>query len=463
LLGLVFWGVSCLALNVYATNILLQAPRIVLYSNFKAKPMLVVYVDFNPSSPPDTTPKKRVQNPIHQSQYHEVIQIHPITFQVLPGTTRNITSIHWTWEHHSVALMGDQPPQEIDWTTYIYPSRDPFEEEAKKHPCQLPHEWMKLSFPTCNNLHALDMMGQLLDSQRRHQNFLMGTGSVRSAWLLEHNTGRKALTEQSVLKTLRMIHDFDQGNLDRHRRDALISERLTASPHILNIYGYCGNSAIYQYAKGGTLFDAIGAREFDEIPNDPVAHKQWEHWTSRRKVDVAFQVVSALAALNDIDHDGRPSVAHDDLDVTQLVSTDGGKTFKLSDFNGAPFIAWNAKEQESCAFRPLMRGGKTRSPEEYDQDIQYVTDKIDIFALGNILYTIVEGEYPYRNIGSSDAIRKVMEGIWPELRKETRKSKDPVIQALLRAMSMCWNKDPSNRASARQILDHLRPHVERTK
>jgi hypothetical protein len=34
-------------------------------------------------------------------------------------------------------------------------------------------------------------------------------------------------------------------------------ERLTKSPHILNIYGYCGNSGLFEYAGGGDISRVI--------------------------------------------------------------------------------------------------------------------------------------------------------------------------------------------------------------
>ncbi|CAB9507100.1 STYKc [Seminavis robusta] len=444
------------------------------YSHFGAKPTVVA--SFGQDNEPVTNRRKsglRVKQ-ILSSKYHPVVRLDPYTLQQLQPTVdqRNIWAalrgddsgiaetpkISWNWKHRTVELMGLETPDVIDWKTYQFPAQDPDEEE-KKDPCQLPHDWMKQSFPTCNNLHSFDMMRQLLDEGRVQPRFLMGSGAVRSVWLLEQTIETDVPLEQTVLKTLKIDKDFDVSNSHRHRRDALISERLTGSPHILNIYGYCGNSAIYQYAKSGTLYDAIGAKEFRDQKVDQEAHKKWEQWTSQRKLDVAYQVVSALADLHDIDHDGITSVAHDDFDITQLVSTDEGKTFQLSDFNGAPFVKWDAAKKQTCPFRPLMKGGKTRSPEEYDTNIKYVTEKIDIFALGNILYTIVEGQYPFHNLSPEESIDNVMNGHQPHIRESTLKNKDPNIKVLLQAMNACWVWDPRRRATAKEVQNILKTRV----
>ncbi|CAB9516381.1 STYKc [Seminavis robusta] len=493
ILGLILVGFAFVAVLIRNPNLRNTALAAIInrqpkrgISNFGVKPLVVGYgIDLVVGGGTDA-PRKSNGMKTRQilfSKYHPVVRIHPSTFQIIPPSERfisiwaalrgssstiNTTGIKWNWNHHSVDLMGLEIPDMVDWSTYQYPTRpDPDEETKKKDPCQLPHGWMNQSFPTCSNLHAFDMMSQLLEYDHRvQQRFLMGTGSMRSVWLLEQITEADIPVEQAVLKTLRMKHDFDAGDLDRHRRDALISERLTASPHILNIYGYCGNSAIYQYANSGTLYDAIGAKEYREEQmnnqhND--AHDKWEQWTSQRKLEVSYQVVSALADLHDIDHDGIASVAHDDLDITQYVSTDGGNTFQLSDFNGAPFVEWDSKEKQTCSFRALMKGGKTRSPEEYDENTYLVTEKIDIYALGNILYTIVEGQYPFYDVSTTQTMSLVAKGHTPPTSEPTSTSKDHNIQLLLNAMELCWVRDPRRRATARKIQNMLKPYVERNK
>lgn len=87
------------------------------------------------------------------------------------------------------------------------------------------------------------------------------------------------------------------------------------------------HSAAYEFSHGGSLYDLIGAKEYSHESVDEEAQKSFH----RRKLELAWQTISAAVALHDVDHDGRPSVAHDDLDVTQFVTVDRGQTFKLSD------------------------------------------------------------------------------------------------------------------------------------
>ena len=63
-------------------------------------------------------------------------------------------------------------------------------------------------------------------------------------------------TPVAVLKVMKLEHAYDFRNYDRHRRDALVMERLSSSPYIVEIYGYCANSVLTEYV-GQTLDDLI--------------------------------------------------------------------------------------------------------------------------------------------------------------------------------------------------------------
>ena len=137
--------------------------------------------------------------------------------------------------------------------------------------------------------------------------------------------------DKVVLKSMKVDRDWDEDSMDRHRRDAVIAEHLTSSPHIMNIHAACANSALYESAQK-SLGDAIGAEEYLFWITDEHREKQeeWRSWTSRKKMQVAFQAVQAVADLHGIDGD-RPSIVHGDMDITQFISSDNGKTYKLND------------------------------------------------------------------------------------------------------------------------------------
>lgn len=128
--------------------------------------------------------------------------------------------------------------------------------------CQLPYEdWqMNVTFPTCNNLPETDMIRQVF----QHDNFFLGHGSYRTVFLLEgYYDMKQQQPEDIVLKVMNINQDWDENCIDRHCRDALISERLTRSPYVLDIYGYCADSALYEYASAGSLYGCRGGSGMD--------------------------------------------------------------------------------------------------------------------------------------------------------------------------------------------------------
>ena len=127
---------------------------------------------------------------------------------------------------------------------------DPFETED----CRAQYPWQLETFPTCNFLHEFDL-------SRRYAT-LVANGYWRDVWVVEEEaTGNKR-----VLKTIRYEHDYTPRNFDRHRRDALAMERLTKYKSVVDIYGFCGNSGLAEFADGGDISDAIWPSD-DETSN----------------------------------------------------------------------------------------------------------------------------------------------------------------------------------------------------
>ncbi len=106
--------------------------------------------------------------------------------------------------------------------------------------------------------------------------------------------------------------------------------------------------------------------------------------------------------------------------------------------------------------------------------IGLLDEKIDVYALGNILHFVAIGQPPWKFNGRQRAKEKGLEyyqkkkaewdmhitrsklkGAKPKIPDEVKKSDDPSIQALLNAMNRCYRSDPAERPSAREIADYL--------
>jgi hypothetical protein len=160
-----------------------------------------------------------------------------------------------------VIPMTPRYKEEKDEKEYRDGLPDPLETEK----CQVQYQWQKDSKPTCNGVHELDMNAfyhsprnkrnrqtNMNDSEERLR--LIANGGWRDVWAFYPDHPFK---RPYILKTLRYDIDVVPRNIDRHRRDAMVMERLSSSANIVDIYAFCGNSGFTAFANGGDIEGAI--------------------------------------------------------------------------------------------------------------------------------------------------------------------------------------------------------------
>ena len=383
----------------------------------------------------------------------------------------------------------------------LYPYRDVPE-------CIPMHEWQTTSFPSCNDVHQVDLSDLSYGRNRRHRQVrIVATGFFRDVWAIREYDGMTL----AVLKTLRYEHNYNDIMFQRHRMDAVAHERLTSSLHVLNIHGFCGQSAMFEYAPGGDMSDIL----FES--------KRAPGWSQR--FNIAMQVSWGVRDLHNFNGKGGVSaIAHADIMTNQFVLVEG--KIKLSDFNRCTFLYWNSSSDEGncpyhygnynawivsvslwsrhlplslevcgilnpsaqeslCSFlkrsttfrvnylpafdfayrktqlnpnRPAI--GSTpqfRSPEEYEYGLQ--SEKIDVYSMGNIFYTLLTDSWPFEELYDEEGTQAVREAVRagdrPSLTEELRNSTDPRIVALIRAMEMCHIHDWRHRVTSKEVADFL--------
>ena len=86
---------------------------------------------------------------------------------------------------------------------------------------------------------------------------------------------------------------------------------------------------------------------------------------------------------------------------------------------------------------------------------------MDIYSLGNLIYSIVTGHWPFDNVEEDHhEIRKlVKKGVRPPIDDALRESKDEYVQVMLKAVEMCWPQDPTARATAKEVEHLLAKHL----
>eukprot|EP00547_Thalassionema_nitzschioides_P014364 CAMPEP_0194239832 /NCGR_PEP_ID=MMETSP0158-20130606/6176_1 /TAXON_ID=33649 /ORGANISM="Thalassionema nitzschioides, Strain L26-B" /LENGTH=232 /DNA_ID=CAMNT_0038974395 /DNA_START=774 /DNA_END=1468 /DNA_ORIENTATION=- len=229
-----------------------------------------------------------------------------------------------------------------------------------------------------------------------------------------------------VLKTLRLDREFYDEYYELHRRDALAMERLTYSKFVMDIYGFCGQSALNEVAN--FQWNSL------ELFNRRLRNKYTTE-VNNVKLQMAASVAMGVA------HVHEEGLVHYDLNPRNIAMVNPGRP-KLNDFNICEFCA---------EFPARLHEPWWRAPEEMmknDTSIM-VNQKVDIYALGNLLFSILTTRGPRGKMKTErmEYVRdQVMRGFVPIVEdEEINRSQDPALLAIRHAMDLCYEPDPAQR------------------
>mmetsp|Transcript_32250 Transcript_32250/g.94946 ORF Transcript_32250/g.94946 Transcript_32250/m.94946 type:complete len:622 (-) Transcript_32250:116-1981(-) len=346
-------------------------------------------------------------------------------------------------------------PAEKNYDQYDDPMDDDavisqlFTRKNENRQCRQP-EWYGLQFPTCNSFHEMTMVHSGSESS------YLGRGYFRMAFSIKEMN-----QPWFILKVMRWRTDqsaigmFHREFYEKTRVDGLVMERLSASPRITDMYGFCATSVMSEPLPGELWGEAVPTERTiqkhelqDEEHLDPK-----NQYTPTEKIEMALDLAEALAELHGF-ADGM--IVHDDIDLGQYLRTPDGR-IKLNDFNRAKIQLWDPTKQEYCKYYNGHIGGKMRAPEEFVPDI--LNEKIDIFALGNSFYGLLTGLWPHYFDNSEAAQLKVMKGKMPYIDKRWKDNSFAEGQ-LVRAIEMCLHLDPDDRSDIFAIVNFLRDAVD---
>ena len=240
----------------------------------------------------------------------------------------------------------------------------------------------------------------------------------------------------------RYEHNFEDAHFEHDRVDAVAMERLTSSPHVINIFGFCGHSVLTEYADGKRVGQLA-----DKAKKIPL-----------KRLEIARDIANGLADVHGIDGDGNTTFVHLDVNPANVVSVNG--TLKLNDFNIGIIRQWNTTSNEPCGFPAQYPNPQWRSPEEARNE-QHLTEKVDVFSLGHIFFRLICGHEPWNKLEpggkptKEEIGEKVQRGDLPFIPEDILKSEDPEVVAIREVMLQCYTVDPKQRPSARNVANSL--------
>jgi hypothetical protein len=315
----------------------------------------------------------------------------------------------------SIYQTNNWPLNSEDWpnvTEILYDTK-PLPSEGKnyhsdeeKTGCPFIADWQKhqSGYHTCNQLHEVALQVGTSGKPRIQH---LAAGGFKDVWRVFMEDSTPA---DYVLKTTLFDTSWGEYDLDKHRRDALVSEQTASSRYVLNMYAYCGFSTLVESASG-TLSDWM--KKFRE----------------------------------------KATVAHADIKASQFLQF--GSIFKINDFNRCRFLT-SKHLPDICPFviDAKHKGSTSRSPEEYiSGGLQ--TDKIDVFSMGSVFYYLLTGHAPFAEEPYKKAVLHINNGVHPPLPKKLSASTEPSMIAILDAMKWCRQLMAEDRPNSRQVADKL--------
>lgn len=280
--------------------------------------------------------------------------------------------------------------------------------------CVPMQEWQMAYYPNCNSLHSLD----LTDLQQ-----LLGVGSARIVWKFGEND------DSVALKTTKIQVQARKSLYESWRIDALLSERLTSSPRVLNVYGHCGLSTLNQV---GTI--------------RPEWYKQ-HHQSASDKAALALELSRAFEDVHSIDGNDHATAVWRNGKPENVLFVDG--KLRIADFDES-ILLWRQHNETLCKFHFTIPNPKRFQAIELCSPNNKLDEKVDIYSLGAMLYCILVGRRPYDQIRHFQFKR---DGILPDFPPSL--GNDTLTEALRTMVIQCMSHDPSTRPTARQVVREL--------
>jgi len=134
----------------------------------------------------------------------------------------------------------------------------------------------------------------------------------------------------AYVRTYRFEHDYEKKYYEHNRVDAVAMERLTPSPYVMDIYSYCGNSVITEFATQSFNNYIKQSNPFERLL-------------------LARDIARGMADIHGIDAGGNVTLVHNDINPANVMIRD--KKPRFNDFNVAILMTWNKEENRPCQFQ----------------------------------------------------------------------------------------------------------------
>lgn len=178
-------------------------------------------------------------------------------------------------------------------------------------------------------------------------------------------------------------------DLEWMRMDALVAERLSASPRIYDVYGYCGLSLVSEFFQHGTIEDVLFTHRSEESDDETagsgissggidVGLGRKRGLSPRQKLNLAFNIAEAVS---DLHGHTTGTIVHQDILPPQFMWNKDRTMVKLNDFNRAEIMLFNDHTGEYCSYgEPDIRYVRTEKSSGWCRVNDWVCSNIAFFV-----------------------------------------------------------------------------------
>ena len=207
-------------------------------------------------------------------------------------------------------IRADEDDDEDD---YDYDSIETREDEY--HKCRVP-EWSKRYYPNCNSIHEIHLEGNYANTNTTPpkkadhdlvlDTFYINRGYYRDVWVVHQRIPVLEIDVKGVLKIVRWKHKVNADSFSATLSDAMVMERLTKSPRIVDAYGHCG-LAVWVEAIPHEVQEVIidpngtsdGMAKFEEQEQRMAQTlSSLNSYTVEEKLELALSMAESLADLH---------------------------------------------------------------------------------------------------------------------------------------------------------------------
>lgn len=361
----------------------------------------------------------------------------------------------------SMSLSSTILEQRNETEVEILPFEKPFLEECEQQRNPQVH-------PTCNQLHELPMND---DEDHNHGDgaiaLLNTKGSWRTAWTVQNDT--------AVLKVLQWSRSFNEEAYHHHALDVIVSDLLTASPYVIDAYGYCGQSILQEWAPNSgrdfvksydirnrqrlriardlargladlQALQPISHESFRDGPHNNTTGEKGEEGLISRQIPPAPPVV----------------FSHNDINIANTIQGTNGRV-KWNDFNIGVLLRTKKGSNftEECGAPVKFRADLWRSPEEVRNTSYVQLQYTDMYGFGNILYQVMTRHQPWTHkepegkLTTEQVADRKRQGRLPTIPEQYRNTTNKDLQTMVLATISCYHPVPSKRLSAYELAHAL--------